>query len=277
MVNKTFLLTSFILNILLTILLSIILTAKYNGSKISEDEQVVIHITTFSKRVNTDFFEKIVRHLLKYEKLDQLIVSLHKDNKDTINWYSENNLEFEKLYFNFLETDYGAATKYIGLLDLPVNYKQKYHIGEKRNADTYFIILDDDILYTYEHLDGLVNYIRTYSTVDGVASRTFYVNTFRGYLGNIFRNSFFKPAMKEMLTDQCKYVDDNWLTIYYKSKKNALTIKTYRVSDVKATRHKNFGHSDPTALRTSTNRKKLQKECRMSLRKSYKIPISYNW
>ena len=266
-----------IIVIIIIIIFSITLSASRGDlSKVNiEEEEIIVHLTSIDHRVD-NFLLKCVQSHLKNPLVAQVIVSIHKDAK--INWYDKNNHIYDKLYINYLEYDYGPASKYIGLLDMPEDFKIKYEFGKKDgNKNKYFFICDDDIIFNKKTLNKMLKYTRKNARSElfcnGFLS-DYYPNIL-GYRGLLIRSSFFKPELKNMALDMpksCFRIDDQWIQVY-------CHMFRIRMSTIRIIKHINDKNIDinlgsDNGLHSTDNRVKMIENCSIDVNKKYNdIPV----
>ena len=207
-----------------TIILSIVMTSRKGNLKeinISK-ESVIVHFTTTSKRINT-FCQDAVDSYINNPLVDQIIISVPKTSLryeeayPEITWYSEKDPKYNKLYINFVDKDYGPATKFIGLLDMPDEFKQKHKLGSKEIKNTYFFICDDDVIYHDWLIEKMLVTSRGNARADlfSNARNGQFATFIRGYTGVLIRPSFFKKELKYIeMPESCFKIDDQWIQMF---------------------------------------------------------------
>ena len=206
-----------VLIVVLIIVLSITLPAR-NGNLQTIDKNsatIIIHFTSTQKRVNRLVQDTVDNMLTMKGPVDMIIITVHQDVN--IDWYDPDDSKYKKVYINYISEDYGPATKYIGVLDMPDEYKKEWNLGSSELKNTYFFVCDDDMIYRQDLLTNMMKTSRTNARADLFSNATMgmFTNIIRGITGNLIRPSFFKPELKVLARPQgCFKIDDQWIKIY---------------------------------------------------------------
>ena len=169
---------------------------------------------------------------------------------------------FDKVEVNFMDKDYGPATKFIGSL-----------MNDKIKDDDLLLITDDDVEKVKDWIDTLKTYHKD-NRVTCFEEKNLGKQIIWGYLGYIFKKSLFN--IKDVLDfysnvkDKCYLVDDHWFTGFCHFKKIEIyniPIMTY--NDV----NKGFEHggSKNSLVRLSgkNSRAIASENCRKIIKEKY--------
>ena len=249
---------------IIVIVLSIVLTAKRgNLSTINvKDDEVIVHFTTTKNRINSDFIQEVIKSYLKIPQVSEIIISVHKDKDSHKNVLSELNKidNLKGVTMNYIEKDYGPATKFLGLFHMPDEFKTKYCFGKNTLKNKYFFVCDDDIIFKPDLIDNMLTVAHKNARADVISNNIYgkFVTYYRGYSGNLIRPSFFKNVLLEMeMPESCSKIDDQWIQVYMNYFK--IRVETTNFGLINKIIEQDYGKNN--GLHTQDNRNKLIESC----------------
>lgn len=170
-------------------------------------DKIIISLTTIPSRIN--FIEPVIDSLCKQVLKPNLIyINIPKKYNrfgkcPEIPTFLKMN---KKVIINYLDTDYGPGTKFIGTLS-----------NNEIKDNDIIVITDDDTIKERHWLSGLLIYYK-YDSIIAYEEKNLGKGVVWGYLGYAFRKGIFN--LNKMLEfykkvkDKCILVDDHWLTAY---------------------------------------------------------------
>jgi hypothetical protein len=209
----------------------------------------IVTMTTLPERLKSDYFHQVIENILQ-QKPDFIILNIPYVCKRSDEVYVLPNwlLEHDNIIINRCE-DFGPSTKVLGSLSmLP------------KNANV--VHLDDDIIYQNFTLDGLLKSLRHYP--NDVSCWYTENGTGWGFSGCIAKSETYEILDKNQLTNECRFVDDDWFAFMYKQ-------ANINVRSVDPSKSWNYNcksidnHPNWFELQHHTNRKLLQEQCKQSL------------
>ena len=181
-------------------------------------DKIIISLTTIPSRIN--MIEPVINSLCnQVVKPNAIYINIPREYNrfgkcSDIPLFLTNN---KKVHINYLDNDYGPATKFIGTL-----------INKDIKSNDIIVITDDDTIKEKHWLSGLLIFYK-YNSIIAYEEKNLGKGVVWGYLGYAFRKSIFN--LDSMLNfyhkvkDKCILVDDHWLTAYcHFAKHNIITV-----------------------------------------------------
>jgi len=185
-----------------------VIDKKNIDNKINEKIKVYISLTTLPDRLSSDYFKKVIYHLiLQDKKPDCIIINIPKicsnsmiDFEKRIYIIPEWLKRVTKVYINRCNNDYGPSTKIYPTLFL-----------DFIKDNDIIICCDDDLCYDKKFIkllyDNCIKYPNKISTLYTYHDGLFQIpNGFAGICG---KKNIMNILNKEIISD-FKYIDDNW-------------------------------------------------------------------
>ena len=175
-------------------------------------DKIIISLTTIPSRINN--IEPVLKSLLnQYLEPSYIYLNIPKN----YNRFNEPIVipdfiqKYDKVKVNYIENDYGPATKFIGTLE-----------SNSIDPDDIIVITDDDIVKERHWLSGLLLYFKSNSVIT-YEEKNLGKGIVWGYLGYGFRKGLIDltdlKKFYDNVKEKCFLVDDHWLTAYITSKK----------------------------------------------------------
>lgn len=258
---------------IIVIVLSIVLTAKRGDlSTINvKDDEVIVHFTTTKNRINNDFVLEVINSYLEVPQVSEIIISVHKDvykDADGVLLASNKINDLKGVTINYLDKDYGPATKFLGLLHMPDEFQTKYCFGKNTLKNKYFFICDDDIKFKPNLIANMLTVAHKNARADVISNNVYgnFVTYYRGFAGNLIRPSFFKNVLLEMeMPKSCSKIDDQWIQVYMNYFK--IRIETTHLSDIHKMIEQDYGKNN--GLHTQDDMNILIEKCRADMSVHY--------
>jgi hypothetical protein len=230
-------------------------------------DKIIISLTTIPSRINK--IEPVIDSLCS-QILKPYLIYINIPKK--YNRFSEcpeipSFLKFnKKVRINYIDTDYGPATKFIGSL-----------LNENINSNDIIVITDDDTIKERHWLSGLLIYYK-YNNIIAYEEKNLGKEVVWGYLGFAFRKGIFD--LKDMFSfyanvkDKCILVDDHWLTAYCHYKK--IKIHTVSISKSEFINSGSISGSESLVkLKGSDSRWHISEYCRKHIKNKYDVDFPF--
>ena len=229
--------------------------------------KLIVSLTTIPSRIN--LLEPVLDSILNQTiKPDLIYLNIpikynRFENCSEIPKFIKNK---EKVRINYLDKDYGPATKFIGSL-----------LNSEVSKDDVIIVTDDDVIKRSHWISKLLLCHKP-NKICCFEERNLGKNIIWGYLGYIFRKDIFDVDnllnFYEEIKDNCILVDDHWLTGYCHHKKIPISnIPISRSKEINKTLIE--GQDSLVRIKGNNNRWHVSEKCRSDIKKKFNTEFPF--
>ena len=229
--------------------------------------KIIISLTTIPSRIKK--MEPVIKSLVTQSvKPDKIYINIPRKYKrfgrctEIPSFLTDNN----QVIVNYLDTDYGPATKFIGTL-----------FNNQIDDNDIVVITDDDTIKEKNWLAELILYHKD-NQITAYEERNLGKNVIWGYLGFCFKKKLLD--LKDILDfyhnvkSECFLVDDHWLTaycFYRKIKIHSVSIKFYKDINIDSI----SGDEALVRLEGDNSRWIASEKCRKEIKKKYNFEFPF--
>jgi len=232
-----------------------------------DKNKLIVSLTTIPSRIN--LLEPVLDSLLNQTvKPDLIYLNIPRkynrfDNCSKIPSFIKNK---ERVRINYLDKDYGPATKFIGSL-----------LNSEISKNDIIIVTDDDVIKRSHWISKLLLCHKP-NKICCFEERNLGKNIIWGYLGYIFTKDIFdvKDMLKfyEEIKESCILVDDHWLTGYCHHKK--ITIYNIPISGSKEINDTLIdGQDSLVRIQGNNNRWHVSEKCRTHIKNKFNTEFPF--